>query len=193
MNRCALLLASVVFLYGCRDQPRVIVEEPILKTESSSKPPLELIDISTVPPLASKGRFQDGETARGETNQIAKNLLANGKDSIPFLIGKLEDETEMDHRIINFWYRLYVGDMAHIILTDFFTDESGARTTIPGFARDDFLERGGDKALMGEEVLRRYIRKHGRRDIKRRWQEMWAKNKEKIYFDEECVCFKLRP
>jgi hypothetical protein len=44
---------------------------------------------------------------------------------------------------------------------------------------------------MGEEVLRRYIRKHGRKKIKQRWQQMWEQNQEKIVWDEKCYCFKL--
>ena len=179
-------------LSGCGDDRLPAVEDPTIKTESTPKPALELIDISKVPHLASKGRFQDGGTADGGTNQVAKDLVANGKDAIPFLIDKLDDETEMDHTIVNFWNRLSVGDMAYIILTDFFTDRSGVSSTIPGFAWDDFLERGNDKSLTGEEVLRRYIQKHGRKSIKTRWQELWDKNKDKIVWDERCYCFGRR-
>ena len=189
MRFVLVAFVSAFILSACGDDRLPVVADPTIKTESTPKPALELIDISKVPHLDSKGRFQDGQTADGETNQVAKDLVANGKDAIPFLIDKLDDETEMDHTIVNFWYQLSVGDMAHIILTDFFTDRSEVNSTIPGFAWDDFLERGNDKGLMGEEVLRRYIQKHGRKNIKSRWQELWDKNKDKIFWDEPCYCF----
>ena len=184
-----LLLGSVAALSSCSDEKLPAISDPTVKVEVIAKPPLEFVDVSKLPVL-SKGRFQDGDTALGEQNQVAKDLVANGKAAIPFLIAKLEDETEMDSRVINFWYQLHVGDMAHIILTDLFTDKGGSHSTIPGFEWDEFLERGGDRSLMGEEVLRRYIRKHGRRSIKQRWQKMWEQNKDKIFWDPKCYCFK---
>jgi len=183
-----LLVGTLAALSSCSGEKLPAISDPTVKAEGIAKPPLELVDISKLPVL-SKGRFQDGDTALGEPNQVAKDLVANGKAAIPFLIAKLEDETEMDSRVINFWYQLYVGDMAHIILTDLFTDKSGLHSTIPGFEWDEFLERGGDRSLIGEEVLRRYIRKHGRKSIKQRWQKMWEQNKENIYWDEKCFCF----
>ena len=131
------------------------------------------------------------EDALGNKNQVLADIIANGKDSLPFLISKLDDETEMDRRVENFWYRLYVGDMALIILDDLFTDETESRSTLPGFSWDDFLERGDNREITGEEVLRRYIRRHGRSTIKRRWQKLWTENKEKIFWDADCKCFEF--
>ena len=184
-------LAALITLSGCGDDRVSIVTDPTVTVSSTPKPPLELVDISKVPPLC-KSRFQEGHSANGEPNPVAKELVANGKDSIPFLIAKLDDETEMDHRIVCFWYRQYVGDVALIILMDVFQDETEVNSTIPGFDWDSFLERGDDRNIMGEEVLRRYIRKHGRQKIKQRWQKMWDENKDKIFWDEKCYCFKLR-
>lgn len=120
-----LRLAIVVLLatgFACGDERMPVVADPTVKQDTVSKPPLELIDISKVPPLDPKARFQKGKTSTSTVNQVAKDLVSNGKSSIPFLIAKLDDETEMDPTIMNFWYQLYVGDTAHIILTDFFTD-----------------------------------------------------------------------
>lgn len=188
------MVTFVIALCGCGDDRLPTISDPTVKTESTPKPALELIDISKVPKLSPKGRFQEGQSATvfGEPNQVADDLIANGKDAIPFLISKLEDETEMDHQIINYWYKLYVGDMAHIILTDFFNDQTELKSTVPGFFWDDFLERGSNKEITGEEVLRRYIQKHGRKAIRQKWQRMWDENKDKIYWDERCYCFKLR-
>lgn len=177
-------------LAGCSKPEFVEVPNPTETANVIAKPPLELIEISKMP-ILTKGRVQDGQTALGETNQIAIDLVANSKGSIPFLINQLDDDAEMDRHVMNYWYQLYVGDMAHIILTDFFTDETGINSTIPGFGWDEFLERGDDKDIMGEEVLRRYIRKHGRKSIKQRWQKMWDQKKDKIFWDEKCNCFKV--
>lgn len=187
------VVVAVLFfgLVSCTESKTPVAPDPTVNDEKIPKPPLELVDISKSPVLSSKGRFQTGETALGETNQVAKDLVANGKDAIPFLISKLDDETEIDRHIMPFWYQLHVGDLALIILGDLFTDETEVNSTIPGFGWDDFLERGGDESLMGEEVLRRYIRKYGRKKIKERWQEMWERNKDKISWDEKCYCFKI--
>ena len=190
MKLQVVILTLMVVAYGCGDERIPVIADPTVKESIAPKPALELIDISKVPPL-DKSRFQEGHTATGEPNQVAKDLLANGKDSIPFLISKLEDETKMESPTVNFWYQMCVGDLALIILEDLFTDETEMNSTIPGFGWDDFLERGRDRALMGEEVLRRYIRKHGRKKIKERWQMMWQKNKDKIFWDGKCFCFKL--
>jgi len=125
-------------------------------------------------------------------SRFVNDLLAHGKDSIPFLIGKLDDETEIDRSVISFWYKVYIGDIALIILSDFFTNDDGKTSTIQGFGWDDFLERGNDKDSMGEAILRNYIKKHGRKNIKARWQKVWDENKENIYWDETNKCFKIK-
>ena len=193
MNRRKKLVAFILtaIAIACDEPPVPVVRDPTVNLESTPKPALETVDISRVPPR-DKRRFQEGHSANGEPNNVASELVANGRDAIPFLISKLDDDTEMDHRVVPFWYKLYVGDMALIILTDFFEDETEVNPTIPGFGWDEFLERGSDRSLMGEEVLRRYIRRHGRSKIKARWQAMWEQNKDKIFWDEKCYCFKIR-
>src|SRR5687768_10226143 len=90
-----VILALVITAHGCGDQQMPVIADPTVKEISAPKPALELIDISKVPRL-DKSRFQEGHTATGEPNQIAKDLVANGKDAIPFLISKLGDETKME-------------------------------------------------------------------------------------------------
>jgi len=162
-------------------------------TPALPKKALNRIDLSAIKHIA-KGRAQDG-TLEGENFaklSIADDLLAHGKDSIPFLISKLDDETKMNRGVVDFWYEAYVGDVALIILIDFFTRNDEFTSTIPGFSWDDFLERGNDRDSMGEQILRNYIEKHGRKRIKERWQKMWEQNKENIYWDETDRCFKIK-
>jgi hypothetical protein len=72
-----------------------------------------------------------------------------------------------------------------------FTKSDGINSTIPGFSWDEFLERGNDKDSTGEQILRIYIEKHGRKSIKKQWQKLWDKNKENIVWDENERCFKF--
>jgi hypothetical protein len=194
MKSAHLVLAISVLAgaIGCSGSDQLpVVSDPTVKVDSTPKPALELVDLSKVPPLAPKGRFQDGRIGNGQPNQIAKDIVANGKDSIPFLIQKLDDETEIDRHIINYWYRLSEGDLALVILFDLFTDKTEANSTIPGFSYGEFLEGGNDPSLTGEEILRRYIQKHGRARIEQRWQRLWDEKKDKIFWDERCYCFRL--
>ncbi|MGI9056043.1 MAG: hypothetical protein ACR2F2_09610 [Pyrinomonadaceae bacterium] len=191
---CCLILA--VFLLTSCNAVKVTQADSLPAPTPKISPPktdFSKIDLTTIEHI-EKGRAQDG-TLVDENFQkltIADDLLAHGKDSIPFLISKLDDETEMKGQTICFWYQVYVGDVALVILIDFFTKNDELTSTIPGFGWDEFLERGNDKASMGEEILRRYIEKHGRKNIKERWQKMWDENKEKIFWNEEEKCFDLR-
>lgn len=162
------------------------------QTPALPKKPLTEIDLTAIKHTVPEGRVQDGGLQDKDFKElpIAENLLAHGKDSIPFLIGKLDDETEMDNGAMDFWYKVYVGDVALMILNDFFTKGDGLSSTIPGFGWDEFLERGNDKDSTGEEILRKYIKKYGRKTIKARWQKVWDANKDNIFWDEAERCFK---
>lgn len=159
-----------------------------------TKKDLNDTDLTSIKHIAPKGRAQE-ESLEGENFvklSIADDLLAHGKDCIPFLINRLDDETKMNRGTIDFWYEVYVGDVALIILTDFFTKNDGSTSTISGFGWDEFLERGNDKDSMSEAILRKYVKKHGRKYIKQRWQKLWDDNKKNIIWDETERCFKLK-
>lgn len=190
------LISVLLLLTSCNkiSESRVdSIPNPISQT-SLPKKKIANIDLTTIKHIEPKGRVQDG-SLEGENFvklTIADDLLAYKKDCIPFLISKLDDETEMKRGTVDFWYQVYVGDIALIILTNFFTKTDEKTSTIPGFAWDEFLERGNDKDSMGEEILRRYIKKHGRKNIKERWQKMWEVNKENIYWNETEKCFDVK-
>jgi hypothetical protein len=188
----------ILLLSGCKTSeiPRAEISKAEIspsQTPVLPKKALSQIDLTEIKHTTPRGRAQDGGLLDEEFNElsIVNDLLAHGKDSIPFLISKLDDETEMDNRAINFWYRVYVGDIALIILSGFFSEDE-ITSTIPGFGWDEFLERGNDKDSMSEAILRKYIKKHGRKNIKARWQKMWEQNKENIYWDETNKCFRLK-
>jgi hypothetical protein len=149
---------------------------------------LSQIDLSQIGHLAPKGRVQDKDY-----NQlpVIEQLLSHGKDSIPFLISKLEDETKIEGHTIDYWNQVYVGDVALIILSNFFLDSKWRRSTIEGMEWDEFLERGNDKNITGEQLLRNYVERHGRKRIKERWQDLWQKYQPRIFWDEQERAFKL--
>lgn len=143
------------------------------------------IKLSSIGRIKPKGRIQDPELNNIKTIEY---LVAVGKPSIPWLIGQLDDETKIDHRVMDYWYQTYVGDLAFIVLGSLFQDRKG-QSTIPGFGWDEFLERESPDD-MAEAVLRDYIEKHGRKRIKTRWQEYWNANKDRIEWDQACYCFR---
>lgn len=192
--KVSLFIIIIFVLSGCNtaEIPKAEILPP--QTPVLPKKALSQIDLTEIKHIAPKGRAQDGGLQGEEFNElpIVSDLLAHGKDSIPFLIGKLDDEIEIDRHVINYWYRVYIGDIALIILNDFFTSADGITSTIQGFGWDEFLERGNDKDSTGEAILRKYIKKHGRKNIKARWQNVWDENKENIYWDETERCFKIK-
>lgn len=150
-----LLSVFTLLVASCQEEKIPIVAEPFAQKPTIAKPALDLIDLSKMPPLGPKRMQSNTGDALGNKNRVVEDLIANGKDSIPFLINQLDDETKMEPTIMEFWYQLSVGDMAYITLTDFFTDETELKSTTSGFSWDEFLERGSDKASMSEEILRR--------------------------------------
>jgi hypothetical protein len=193
--KVSLLIIIIFLLSGCNTAEiskadSLTTQTPVLKPKTD----LSKIDLTEIRHIAPKGRAQDGILQDKEFNEllIVDNLLVHGKESIPFLIDKLDDETEIDRRVINYWYRVYVGDIALIILNDFFTSGDGITATIQGFGWDEFLERGNDRDSTGEAILRKYIEKHGRKNIKARWQKVWDENKENIYWNKTDKCLKVK-
>ena len=149
---------------------------------------LSEIDISKIGQITPKGRVQDKDYTQLE---VIDQLIANGKDSIPFLISKLEDETVIQHHVIDYWPGdITVGDVAFVILSDFTTDHTWTKTTIPGTDGDSILGKY-DPNLPGVERLTRFVQKHGRKPIRRKWEEIWSKYRDRIVWDEQERCFKL--
>lgn len=151
--------------------------------------PLQEIDLSKIGHIAPKGRVQDKDY---NDLPIVDQLIANGRESIPYLISKIEDDTKINEHVMDYWSEMRVGDVAQIILKDFFTDYSWTKTTIPGVAWGTFLGCKGVDYFTREQCLRNYIKRFGRKGLKAKWQHVWDKNKEKIYWDEADRSFRLK-
>ena len=189
MTRLLLIHVGLLLLASCRGATAVQVEKVAPeRPKSVSTVSLSHVDLLKMGHIAPKGRVQDPDY-----NQlpVVEELIAQGKDSLPYLISKLDDETKIDRPIVDYWSDVRVGDVALIILTDFFTDSSWQRTTVAGVSWDEFLERKNRQSLTAEEVLRDYIAQHGRKEIQDRWKDTWARYSDRLYWDEKERCFRL--
>jgi hypothetical protein len=186
-----LLLFSLIIVAACGGAPAPSVNTPgTEKLQSNvSTTPLSEIDLTNIGAIAPKGRVQDTEYNH---LPVVENLIAHGNEAVPFLIAKLDDETKMKGHVFDYWSDVRVGDVAFIILTDFFTDPTWQKTTVPGVDYDEFLQRAPNSHVTGEQLLRKYIAKHGRHDITNRWREIWAQYKDRAHWDNSDRCFKVR-
>ena len=158
-------------------------------TTAKAAKPLSEIDLSQIGHVAPKGRVQDKDY---NDLVLIDQLLANGKDAIPFLISKLEDDTKINHQVLVCWPGpATVGDVAFVILMNFTTDSSWTRTTVPGADRDSLLGKY-DPTLPGVQRLSRFVEEHGRKPIRLKWEKIWAKYKDEIIWDEWQRCFRVR-
>ena len=189
MNK--LLLTCLLVLPGCgvTSTPEPVkTATPETVHRNLPTVPLSQIDLSKIGAVAPKGRVQDTDYHH---LPVVENLIAHGTEAVPFLIGKLDDETRIKDHVFDYWYQVRVGDVAFVILTDFFTDPTWRKTTIPNVGYDTFLGRT-NADITSEQLLRNYIAKHGRHDITTRWRAIWAQYKDRVYWDENDRCFKLR-
>ena len=196
MRKFSFLFLLAIISVNCGRSGVARLENTVLvvpASPSSTPQPtiaLDKIDLSQIGSLGGKGRAQDPSYHRDLL--IVNQLLSHGKEAIPFLISKLDDETKIDSPVVDYWYESYVGDVALILLTDFFANTDEKTSTIQGMDWDTFLGRGTNKEIMAEELLRRYIKKNGRKKIKLRWQEAWEHNKDRIYWNEKDMNFSLK-
>jgi hypothetical protein len=188
MNNTLIACIAALPLMSCGQAGAVRPADSTALTSVSPSPETRLADINlaAIERIAPKGRVQDREYNQ---SQVVEQLLAHGKESVPYLISRLEDETKLKKHVLDYRTDARVGDVALIILTDFFTDASWKGTTIPGVGWNEFLGGGDDMSLTGEQRLRNYIALRGRKSIKERWLQVWEKHREHIIWDDEERCF----
>ena len=188
MKKTLIACIAVLPLMSCSQTGAIRLEDSSAMVNTSPLPKTRPADINlaAIGRIASKGRVQDREYNR---LPVVEQLLARGRESIPYLISQLEDETEIEGHVLDYWSDVRVGDVALIILTNFFTDSSWKRTTINGVGWNEFLGGGNDASLTGEQRLRNYIALRGRKSIKERWLQVWKKHQENIIWDDVERCF----
>jgi hypothetical protein len=131
------------------------------------------------------GRVQD------VPSKVMDQIIAGGQRSVPVLIAMITDTRIAKTRepIICYWGAMAVGDIAFCVLTDLFNDARSTAPTVPG-AGYSMLGPAGD--LPAWEQLHQYIRKHSRMALQAKWQRLWDKYKDQIFWDPKERCFKLR-
>ncbi len=105
------LLISFLIFAECGGAPVPNVKTPLAEKPQSSvlTVPLSQIDLTKIGPIAPKGRVQDTEYNR---LPIVEDLIARGNEAVPFLIGKLDDETKIKGHVFDYWSDVRVGDVA---------------------------------------------------------------------------------
>jgi hypothetical protein len=135
------------------------------------------------------GRIQDFPS------KVMDQIIAAGPQSVPVLITMIGDARMAKTRepIICYWGGMAMSDIAFCLLNDLFTETGGSaiggRPTLPG-AGYEMLGPPGD--LPAWEQLHRYIREHSRAALQARWQALWDKYKDQMFWDPQERCFKLR-
>jgi hypothetical protein len=141
------------------------------------------VDLSKIGYLKSKGRVQD------QNHPVVKTLIKAGPSAIPFLVSKIEDQTLIQTQLMDYWPLMQVGDVALIILTDFFTTSDWTHTSIPGFSWDEILERKNKSTAAAWDLLHNFIAKHGRSGLRRRVEELLKPYHGDFYWDHKERCF----
>jgi hypothetical protein len=146
----------------------------------------DLMKIENVPP---KGRIQDN--ASKIEPPVIEELLAMGTESIPFLISRLSSERSYRKSPLDYYQHVTEGDMAYIILNDFFTSADGERTTVPSLCWNVILETSKHPDTPAWELLDIYRQTHNRDELRRKWNEMWQRNEKQITWDKSQNYFRI--
>src|SRR5262245_29636954 len=190
-----VVFGVAVLLAGCNRTAQPLVKNSAaqqqvvasVRSEPKAPKPFSEIDLLKICNLAAKGRAQD---LHYNNSEVINDLVANGKDSIPFLIGKLGDRTLMPCHVEDYWPQMMVGDIAFIVLTDFSTDYAWEKATIPGTGWDEFFQAKYDRKMTGSDYYYQQIRRHGRSWVKAKWQKIWETYKDQIVWNEKGRCVK---
>jgi hypothetical protein len=151
------------------------------------QPQFDLFKVNGAGLCLDKGRVQDRDYNYSET---VEQIIAGGKDSIPRLIAMLTDERLSRHQIICFWGNMTVGEVAYVVLMDLFTDSTWQHATVPEATDDYFLGPNAENDAAFQR-FRAYTNKHGKRPLQIKWQKVWTRYKDRLYWDDKERCFKL--
>ena len=145
------------------------------------------MDLHLIGHVAAKGRVQD--KTFNPTVPIVDALIQSGPAAIPFLVSKLEDDTEIDGPVLDYWPRVHVGDVALLLLCDFFSRPDRKRSTVPGMSWDTILERR-NADVPAWTLLDDFLTKYGRVGLRRKIEAMLKPHHGRFAWDEKERCFK---
>ena len=133
-----------------------------------------------------KGRLQD------YSSSVMNEIIAAGPKSVPVLIGMITDTrmANTEEPIICFWPGMAIGDIAFCTLADLFLNADWTEPTMPGAGWNELL--GPDNGMPAWGQLHSFIRMHGRKAVQAKWQKLWDKYRDQIFWDPKEKCFKLK-
>jgi hypothetical protein len=135
--------------------------------------------------IPEKGRLQDvGD------NAVISQILAAGKSSIPVLISQLTESARTKEPIEPFWSYTASGDIAFMFLTDLFTDKDLRSSTMPEAPNWEKIMAGCNENA--EACWRKYVQRRGIRSVQHSWRTAWENNQDRIVWDNDSRCFRLR-
>jgi hypothetical protein len=132
-----------------------------------------------------KGRLQECNDG-----PVMRQILAKGTESIPVLISQLGETSRTPAAIEDFWGFTTSGDVAFIILTDLFTDSDGKSFTMPSVPNWETVMTGCRENA--EFCWREYVREKGIKSLQQSWQAAWKANRDRVIWDGEARCFRLK-
>lgn len=168
------LLLSCSMCFG-QSKPEPVKEFPLWKFDELTAPGS----------CRNKGRFQDKEYC---DSQVVDQILAEGKEAIPILIGQLTDTRKTKHPVYDLWNYTAAGDIANTLLFDLFTASDWTIAPMPEL---ESLQM--ECAHPGEPCWRKFLRKNGREFVQKQWRAAWTTNKDRIYWDRKDRCFRMAP
>ena len=199
-----LLLAGLLITASCHKKkfeygtPREYTPQPTATPDNSSQVEPQKgiqqkglnekgeIDLLKIGHIHSMGRIQD-EQWHPEHQEFVRAAVKQKGDAIPLLIEKIVDETPCAEQPFCYWNDGVIGDVAIGILSDLFSGSNISGTDWAGIIgyKDD-----SDEPFMN--AWYDYVERHGRKPIKKHWQRIWTRYKDRIYWDEKELCFKVK-
>lgn len=121
---------------------------------------------------------------------IVDQLIAVGPSSLEYLVSKLEDETPINHHVLDYWQNVCVGDVAFLALADLtttsdwqhYTVEPGLWSLVPKSAAQPAWQAWSD-----------FVEKVGRAEIRRRVQTILKLDSRHFTWDRKESCFRPTP
>jgi hypothetical protein len=147
----------------------------------------DLSKLNGGPTCLMKGRFQD----KGyNESPVVEDIILRGKDSVPILIDMISDPTPTKEPAFCYWPKTTYGDLAFFMLTDLFLDATWEHSTLSGASLQDLLWRKPNEMPMWDHYAA-YLKKHGPRDLQRKWTKLWAEYRDKVEWDAKDRCYRL--
>jgi len=144
------------------------------------------VDLGTIGHVSPKGRVQD----RDYNNlPVVDGLISMGPSAIPFLVSKLDDERRVEGTVFDSWEDVRIGDVALVILCDFFLAADWQTPIVPGLEWDKLLDRRSPDAS-SSTLLATFIAKHGRAELRRRVETLLRAHAKAFVWDERERCFR---